>query len=425
MVVENSEVRAQGHKTLSAAGGQTVGSVTMTTGDARPAFLEITWHDHRSPAKGYVVIDRLLRGVSSGGLRMRAGCTLAEVRGLALAMTKKEAIHLRQGLRYIPVGGAKGGIDFDPRHPDASAVLERFLDSLAPILRSYWAVGEDLGVRQDVLDEIFARRHWGSAIAPVRRLLGEESAVAEADARIAAAFAVQCDGIAQDELVGGYGVTVAALTAMRASNIDVSQARAVVQGLGSMGGASARFLHRAGVKVVGVVDAAGVITDPNGLDVEALLAARDVFGTVDRTQLPAGAIARPGEEWLQIECELLVPAAISHCITEANCDEVAARLIVEAANLPVTAAAEAKLAARGVQVIPDFVANSGTNAWWWWLLFGDIDGSWEQSQAMLDRRLRELTEEMLALARTRACTPREAATQLAGERLARLESWDE
>ena len=395
--------------------------MSVKTVDERPSFMEITWHDSRSDAVGYVVIDRLLRGVSSGGLRMRAGCTLDEVRGLAKAMTKKEAVHLSERLNYVPVGGAKGGIDFDPRDPDAAGVLERFFDSLTPILRSYWAVGEDLGVRQDVIDEIFERRGWGSAVAPVRRLLGDDAAVEASDARVAKAFGVAVDGIAQDELVGGYGVAVAALTAMRLRGLVPGDVRAVVQGLGSMGGATARFLARAGVKIVGVVDAAGAITDERGLDVEALLAARDRFGTVDRDRLPEGAVALPGDEWLKVDCELLVPAAISNCITVDNCDDVAARLIVEAANLPVTPEAEARLAARGVEVIPDFIANSGTNAWWWWVLFGDVDGSWEQSRRMLDERLDELTEEALIAADAAGITPREAALGLVGERLDRIE----
>ncbi|MHA3683025.1 Glu/Leu/Phe/Val dehydrogenase dimerization domain-containing protein [Leucobacter sp. HY1908] len=392
----------------------------QATVKSRPSFMEITWQDHETSAVGYVVIDRLLRGVSSGGLRMRAGCTLDEVRGLAQAMTKKESVHLREGMAYVPVGGAKGGINFDPRDPAATGVLERFLDSLTPILRSYWAVGEDLGVRQVDIDEIFERRGWGSSVAPVRALLGDQAAVA--DTRMARAFAVQVDGISQDEMVGGYGVTVAALTALEARGLAPERVRAVVQGLGSMGGATARFLARAGVRVVGVVDAGGVIVDQNGLDVEALLAARDQFGSVDRTRLPDGAAELPGAEWLRVECDLLVPAAISGCVTAENCDEVRASIIVEAANLPVTPEAEARLAARDVEVIPDFVANSGTNAWWWWLLFGDIDGTWESSRAMLDTRLGELTSEVLRAADRDGVTPREAALKLSHERLARMEA---
>ncbi|HIY65015.1 MAG TPA: glutamate dehydrogenase [Candidatus Agrococcus pullicola] len=384
----------------------------------RPAFLEITWHDDHTDAVGYVVIDRLLRGVASGGLRMRKGCTLDEVRGLADAMTKKEAVHLKDGLRYVPVGGAKGGVDFDPRSPEAPGVLERFLDSLGPILRSYWAAGEDLGVQQDVLDEIYERRGWGSMIAPVRALLPDPE---EADRRIADAFAVVVDGVAQDELVGGLGVAVSALTALECNGRAVEATTAVVQGFGSMGGATARFLAEAGVRVVGIVDADGMVFDAAGLDVNAMLAARDRFGSIDRSQLGDSVEQLPGDAWLATECDVLVPAAVSGTITDANQARVRAGLIVEAANLPVTGSAEASLAERGIRVVPDFVANSGTNAWWWWLLFGDVDGSWVQSRALVEQRLAELTREMFALADLQNTTLRSAAQQLSAERLAKLE----
>lgn len=385
----------------------------------RPPFLEITWHDNETDAVGYVVIDRLLRGVASGGLRMRKGCTLDEVRGLADAMTKKESIHLREGLRYIPVGGAKGGIDFDPRSDDARGVLERFLDSMRPILQQYWSAGEDLGVQQDVLDEIFERRGWGSLIDPLRGLLPEPE---WADARFAKAFSTVVEGISQDELVGGLGVAASTLAALRHAGRAPEDATAVIQGFGSMGGASARFLTEAGVRVVGIADADGMVFDERGLDVEALLTARDRFGTIDRNALPGGAEQLPSEQWLATECDVLVPAAISGAITEDNASTVRASLIVEAANLPVTPAAESLLSARDVQVIPDFVANSGTNAWWWWLLFGDIDGSWEQSRDMVERRLGELTIEALELADEQGCTVRDAALQLSAERLAKIEA---
>lgn len=385
----------------------------------RPPFLEITWHDSESEAVGYVVIDRLLRGVASGGLRMRQGCTIDEVRGLADAMTKKESVHLREGLKYIPVGGAKGGIDFDPRSPEAPAVLERFLESLQPILQNYWSAGEDFGVQQDVLDEIYARRGWGSFIDPLRPLLTEPGTE---DQRFEDAFAVVVDGISQDELVGGLGVAASTLAALSHAGREPRETSAVIQGFGSMGGATARFLAEAGVRIVGIVDAAGMVFDERGLDVDAMLAARDRFGTIDRDVLPAEAQQLEGDAWLSVDCDVLVPAAISGTITQENQELIRASVIVEAANLPVTPEAEAHLAARGVQVVPDFVANSGTNAWWWWLLFGDIDGTWEQSREIVERRLTELTLETLALADELGQTPRDAALRLSAERLAAIEA---
>jgi glutamate dehydrogenase (NAD(P)+) len=383
----------------------------------RPAFLEITWNDPESEARGYVVIDGLVRGVSSGGLRMRSGCTLDEVRGLARAMTKKEAVHLKNGQRYIPVGGGKGGIDFDPHHPDAANVLERFLVDLQPIISTVWATGEDLGVRQSVIDEIFERRQLGSCIDAVKPLVSDSL---ESETRLARGFTTSAFGVAQDELVGGLGVAQSALTAIAHRGQHPSDIRAVVQGFGSMGGATCLFLSQAGVRVIGIVDAEGMVIDNNGLDVKHLMANRDHFGRMDRARLPEGAKPIDGTSWLSVDCELLVPAALSSCITVENQAQITAKLIVEASNLPITPEAETLLVARGITVIPDFVANSGTNAWWWWLLFGDVDGSWEQSESMVRARLDELTTQIIEISKARAITPREAAIELVRENLAEL-----
>ncbi|WP_137826995.1 Glu/Leu/Phe/Val dehydrogenase dimerization domain-containing protein [Brevibacterium sp. 2SA] len=369
-------------------------------------FMDITWQDPITGTHGFVVIDTLVRGAASGGLRMRAGCTLEEVRGLAEGMTRKEAIHRVPGRRYVPVGGAKGGIDFDPRAEGAVEVLERFLVAVNPLMHAYWALGEDLGVRQDDIDEILERRGLGSGLSAVEKLVADPAA---ADERTMTAFSTIVDGVAQDELVGGLGVATAALAALAADGRSAEGTTAVIQGFGSMGGATARFLAEAGVRIVGIADADGFVSNPDGLDVEALLATRDAFGGVSRDALRPEDRVGDRDDWLAADADILVPAAVSYAITADNSDRVRADIIVEAANMPVTAEAEAALAARGVIVIPDFLANSATNAWWWWVYFGDIDGTWDQSQALIRQTLTDLTSEAITSAREAGVTPRAAA----------------
>lgn len=84
-------------------------------------LLSVGWTDHVTGRRGHLVVDRLVRGVASGGLRMREGCTAEEVAGLARGMTMKEALHYDPTSRYVPLGGAKGGIDCDPRSPRRTA----------------------------------------------------------------------------------------------------------------------------------------------------------------------------------------------------------------------------------------------------------------------------------------------------------------
>ena len=377
-------------------------------------LMSVTWTDHLTGRQGFLVVDRLVRGVSSGGLRMRAGCTLDEVAGLARGMTMKEALHYNPEGRYVPLGGAKGGIDCDPQDPGAYALLVRYLRAMKPYVESFWTTGEDLGLSQDVVDRAVAEAGLVSSVQAVYPLLDDEAA---ARRRLADAFAIEVDGIGLDELVGGCGVAESALAALDRAGVPYTGTRVAVQGLGTMGGATARFLARAGLTVVAVADIKGTIANPAGLDVEALLAARDAYGTVDRAALRPGDRELPGETWLSAEAEVLVPAAVSYAIDTADQERITARWIVEAANMPVLPEAEELLAARGVTVLPDVVVNSGTNAWWWWTLFGDVGADAREAFGHTRRSMRLLTEQVLARAETDGTTPRAAAHALAKERL--------
>ncbi|MFC9944987.1 Glu/Leu/Phe/Val dehydrogenase dimerization domain-containing protein [Streptomyces pratensis] len=388
----------------------------MTSASPAP-LISLTWTDHVTGTEGYLVVDRLVRGVSSGGLRMREGCTLAEVAGLARGMTMKEALHFHaddQRARYIPLGGAKGGIDCDPRSPAAYGVLVRFLQAMRPYIEHVWTTGEDLGLSQDLVDRAAVEAGLVSTVQAVHPLLDDEAA---ARRRLADAFAVTVDGIGLDELVGGCGVAESALAALDRAGVAHSGARVSLQGLGTMGGATARFLSRAGLTVVAVADIEGTIANPDGLDVEALLAARDAHGTVDRRKLRDGDRELPADAWLSADAEVLVPAAVSYAVDAVNQASVRARWVVEAANMPVLPEAESLLAERGITVLPDVVVNSGTNAWWWWTLFGDIGPEAEEALGHTRRSVRALVDQVLERAAADDCTPRAAAHALAAARL--------
>ncbi|MGW7528220.1 Glu/Leu/Phe/Val dehydrogenase dimerization domain-containing protein [Streptomyces sp. NPDC054783] len=377
-------------------------------------LMSLVWTDHVTGRQGFLVVDRLVRGVASGGLRMRPGCTLEEVAGLARGMTMKEALHYDPEARYVPLGGAKGGIDCDPQDPGAFGLLVRYLRAMRPYIESFWTTGEDLGLTQDLVDRAAAEAGLVSSIQAVYPLLDDEASARE---RLADAFAVEVDGIGLDELAGGCGVAESVLAALDRAAVPYRGTRVAVQGLGTMGGATARFLARAGLTVVAVADIKGTIANAAGLDVEALLAARDGYGTVDRRVLRPGDRELPGDAWLSTDAQVLVPAAVSYAIDTANQDRVRARWIVEAANMPVLPEAEELLAARGVTVLPDVVVNSGTNAWWWWTLFGDIGADAEEAFTHIRRSMRALIELMLARAEADGTTPRAAAHALVTDRL--------
>ncbi|WP_314174293.1 Glu/Leu/Phe/Val dehydrogenase dimerization domain-containing protein [Streptomyces winkii] len=377
-------------------------------------LISLCWTDHVTGRRGYLVVDRLVRGVSSGGLRMRKGCALDEVAGLARGMTMKEALHYDPDGRYIPLGGAKGGIDCDPRDPEAHGVLVRYLRAMRPYIQSFWTTGEDLGLTQATVEAAAAEAGVGSTVQAVYPLLDDERA---ARRRLDDAFAIDVDGIGLDELVGGCGVAEAVLAGLDRAQVPYEDTRVAVQGFGTMGGSAARFLSRAGLKIVAVADVEGTVANPAGLDVETLLAARDGYGGVDRSALARGDRLLPGGAWLSADAEVLIPAAVSYAVDTVNQERITARWVVEAANMPVLPEAERMLAARGITVLPDVVVNSGTNAWWWWTLFGDIGADADEAFAHIRRSMRALIELMLARAEAEGTSPRAAAHAIVADRL--------
>jgi len=241
-------------------------------------------------------------------------------------------------------------------------------------------------------------------------------------AREAAAWAVDVDGVMLPELVGGYGVAEAALAALEHRGIAPAAARAVVQGFGSMGGATARYLARAGVRVVGIADRDGLVHNPDGLDVEAQLLSRDGFGVMDRGRMRAGDVELPREDWLALDADVLVPAAMSYVITADDVERITAQVVVEAANVATLVDAEAALHARGVTVVPDFVANCGTNQWWWWVCYGDVEPTAESAFAMLRGRMRPVVHQILERADAEGVSPRTAATEVSHDKRAVLDA---
>ena len=185
-----------------------------------------------------------------------------------------------------------------------------------------------------------------------------------------------------------------------------------------MGGATARYLARAGVRVVGIADAEGLVTNPDGLDVERLLATRDSFGRISRSALRPTDSSSANRDWLDVDCDILVPAAVSYALSVSNVDRVRARWVVEAANVATTPEAQALLFERGVVVVPDFVANVATNAWWWWTLFGDISPTAQAAFDKISTVLTGLTRDVLDQAAAQRITPRAAAHAIAAARVA-------
>ena len=380
--------------------------------EKRAPYLRLTWTDTVTGRHGYVVIDRLVDGIAGGGTRMRAGVTMEEVERLAHTMS------IKNGAIRLPGGGAKGGLDIDPHDPEARALLTRFVRAMRPMLETYWATAEDMGTTQDLLDDVFKDVGMRGSVQAMLNHSGDADA---ALGRLVAGLSTKVGGIGMGDLVGGYGVAQAAIAAAEHKGESVAGMRAAVQGFGAMGGSTARYLAEAGARVVAVADVKGTLTNPEGLDVEGLLAARSALGDIDRGALGAGDREVGRDEWLSVDAEILVPAAVADAITEENQGEVRARYVVEAANIPTTEGAQQRLHERGVLVVPDFVANGGTNAWFWWVLLGRVEAGPEASFRMIAESMRRTVGDLLTAAERERITPREAATAVAEKNLDELE----
>ncbi|MBJ7598243.1 Glu/Leu/Phe/Val dehydrogenase dimerization domain-containing protein [Candidatus Nephthysia bennettiae] len=374
-------------------------------------FLRLTWTDPVTGRKGYVVIDRLVNGLAGGGTRMRAGVTLEEVERLARTMS------LKNGAVTLPGGGAKGGLDCDPHDPEARALLTRFVRAVRPLLESYWGTAEDMGTTQQLLDEVFVEVGMQSSVQAALNHSGDGAAALR---RLVEGLGVQVGGIGLGDLVGGYGVAQAAAAAAQHQGRSVQGLRAVIQGFGAMGGSTARYLVEQGARVVALSDVRGTVTNPAGLDVERLLATRTALGDIDRSALRPDDRELARDEWLSVDADVLVPAAVADSITAENCSGVKAWLVVEAANIPTTEEAQRLLHQRGVLVIPDYVANGGTNAWFWWVLLGMIEPTAEAAFRVIGENMRRSVADMLELADRDDLLPREAADVIAMRNLDRL-----
>lgn len=376
--------------------------------DRRPEH-EVAWTDPVTGTRGWLVVHTLVGGLATGGTRMRAGCTRDEVADLARCMATKTAAF------GLPVGGAKAGLDIDPRVPGALAVLERFFADLREWLERSWVTAEDLGVAQADLDVVFARLGLDQSFhAAMARSAHPEATLARVRAGLAAR---DRDGLPLGDVIGGYGVAQACLGVAAALGRDPGDTTVAIQGIGTMGGGAAWYLHEAGVRVTAIADAAGTLVHPHGLDVPALLAARDHFGEIDRASVPADVEVLDRGAVLAAPVDILVPAAVSYALHEGVVADVAARAVVEAANSPTTPDAEERLAVRGIPVVPDFVANAGAAAWAWWLLQDQVGTDPEDSFGRLRTEMRGKVAFMMDAWHTSRILPRRSAWAFAAANL--------
>lgn len=277
-------------------------------------------------------------GPTKGGVRFHPEVNEDEVKALSMWMT------LKCGIVGLPYGGGKGGIICDPRTMSMSEI-ER-------LSRGYVrAISQIVGPTKDIpAPDVYTNSQimaW---------MMDEYSRLRENDSPgFITGKPLVLGGSEGREKATAQGVTICIEEAAKKRGINLNGARVVIQGFGNAGSFLAKFLHDYGAKVIGISDAYGALHDPDGLDIDYLLDRRDSFGTV--TTLFEKTITN--KELLELDCDILVPAAIENQITAENAHNIKASIIVEAANGPTTMEATKILTDNGVLLVPDVLASAG------------------------------------------------------------------
>ncbi|MCQ4366920.1 MAG: Glu/Leu/Phe/Val dehydrogenase [Sulfolobales archaeon] len=278
-------------------------------------------------------------GPYKGGVRYHPSTTRDEVVALSMMMTWKNSLLL------LPFGGGKGGIRVDPKTLDKED-LEKL--SRKYVQQIYMYIGSDKDIPAPDVNTDSQVMAW--FLDEYIKVTGRQ------DFGAFTGKPVEIGGIAVREYSTGLGV--ATITKMAAEKFlnGIEGKTVIVQGFGNVGTYTVKFLSEMGAKVIGVSDSKGGVIDPEGLDYNELLKVKKATGSV--INYPKGKKVT-NEELLTSECDILIPAALENVIHRGNAEKVKAKLIVEAANGPLTADADLTLKRRGIPVVPDILANAG------------------------------------------------------------------
>lgn len=347
-------------------------------------------------------------GPTKGGVRFHPEVNREEVMALSMWMT------LKCGIVDLPYGGGKGGIICDPR--------EMSMYEIEKLSRGYVrAISQIVGPNKDIpAPDVFTNSQimaW---------MFDEYSKIDEFNSPgFITGKPIVLGGSQGRDKATAQGVTIVINEAAKKRGLNMKGARVVIQGFGNAGSFLAKFLHDAGAKVVGISDAYGALHDPDGLDIDYLLDRRDSFGTV--TTLFDNTISN--KELFELDCDIIVPAAISNQITAENAPNIKASIVVEAANGPTTAEATKILTDRGILLVPDVLASAGgvTVSYFEWVQ-NNQGYYWTQEEVdeKLNKKLVDAFENVYNVATTRNIDMRLAAYMVGARRTAeaaRFRGW--
>jgi glutamate dehydrogenase (NAD(P)+) len=350
---------------------------------------------------GYRIQHNLSRGPAKGGIRYHPDVTLDEVKALAMWMTWKCAVV------RLPYGGAKGGVVCDPKQlslRELERLTRRYTTEISVLIGPESDIpAPDINTNAQtmawMMDTI--SMHQGYSVPGV--VTGKPISIGGSEGR-------------QDAT--GRGLVYCVQEAAKAMKLDLRGARVALQGFGNVGEAAARFLAEAGARIVAIADSAGGIFRADGIDLSLARRQRQETGSIVGT--PRAERMAP-EQVFEVDCDILVPAAIEGQITARNADRVRAKLVAEGANGPTTPEADAIMRDRGITIIPDILCNAGgvTVSYFEWVQDREaFFWTLEEINARLRRIMTRAFEDTLRMSREHEVDLRTAAYMLAVGRVA-------
>jgi glutamate dehydrogenase (NAD(P)+) len=342
--------------------------------------------------QGYRVHHNVTRGPAKGGVRYHPDVGLDEVKALAMWMTWKCAV------ASIPFGGAKGGIAVNPKdhsRAEIERMTRRYASEILPLIGPERDIpAPDMNTNEEIMAWIMDTYSINKGYSVPGVVTGKPVAIGGSKGRGGAT---------------SRGVMYMIFSTLKTLGIGIDEVSVAIQGYGKVGGGAAQLLHDAGCRVIAVSDAEGGLYRERGLDPEAINRHQEEAGSVAQYE---GAERITNEELLELDCDVLVPAAIEGVITVKNADKIKAKIVCEAANGPITFEADKVLKDAGIFVVPDILANSGgvTVSYFEWVQ--DIQAYFWSEEDVNDR-LRQIMEraffEVYELASEKGLSMRQAA----------------
>lgn len=346
---------------------------------------------------GYRVQHSSARGPRKGGIRFHQDVDLDEVRALASLMTWKTA------LVDVPFGGAKGGVAVDASSLTAiekEEIIRRWTRSLVHVLGHHRDIpAPDMGTDAQTMAWFMDEFH---------RLEGFQPACVTGKP-------VELFGAPGREEATGRGVAMIAAETLKQHNVKVKGATVAIQGFGNVGKYAALVCHELGMKVIAISDVSGGITDIKGIDIPNIVQ----YKTLQEVKIDERIGA---SEVLEIDCDVLIPAALGGVITKANAAEINADFIIEGANQPITFEADQELRAQGIVIVPDILANSGGvmgSYFEWTQNIQEFSWPIEKFRRELDVRMEKAFNNVLKVSHKYSVDLRTAAFVVSVERVAR------